>query len=430
MIDKISKIAMFLACCAALFLSPAWAENNQELTIVVGGNVHGKITPSLMCGGVYAGGFTRKAYAMDELRETKKNVILVDNGGLFPEPARQDQELRARQTFAIYDFMQLDALNLGQRELYFGADYLAKAAEKVSFPLISSNIQSEKPLPWLKKFVVVESGGYKVGIVGVLPEKSFDSYVPAEGVKGLTITPPKEALAKVVPEVRRQADMVLLLSQLDETETTALIEAVPGIDLAVSASEDSICKTPPDKGKIVMPSGINGQHLLSVSVKKENNKLVISQNEPIVLDQPDKIHPLVTQIIEDTTNQYMKALRAQRRENGNNVTIVHSVEEFNRMIEEQKKKLEGTPPQTQTVELQKQNEQLPTSESKASPQQGNDEEDEGEEIGATLRHNGQVVPATIRLHRKPKPENGTTSSAVTSEKNQESTSVTTTEPQK
>lgn len=424
MIDKISKIAMFLACCAALFLSPAWAENNQELTIVVGGNVHGKLTPTLICGGNNAGGFARKAYAVDELRETKKNVILVDNGGLFAEPARQDQELRARQSFAIYDFMELDALNLGQREFYFGVDYLAQASEKVSFPLVSSNLVSEKPLPWLKKFVIVESGGYKVGIVGVLPEKSFDSYVPAEGVKGLTINKPQEALAKVVPEVRRQADMVLLLSQLNDAETTALIETVPGIDLAVSASENSICQTPPEKGKMVMPSGINGQHLLSVTVKKENGKLVISQNDPVVLDKSKNTHPIVTQIIGDTTNDYMKDLRAKRREQKNNVTVVHSVEEFNRLIEEQKQKLQAQGAQADPqAKLPEQSGQVVEQE---VPKVKDSKEDEGEEIGAVLRQNGEIVPAKIRLHRKPRQENDATPPAAASEKTPE----TTTEQQK
>lgn len=372
--STISRIGIFVVLFATLFLTPAWAETASDVTIVYGGNIHGKLTPTMICGGSHAGGFARKAFALDELREKKKNVIFVDNGGLFAVPARKDQELRARQSFALYDFMQLDALNLGQREFYFGLTYLAKAAEKVSFPLVSSNIESSTPLPWMKKFVVVESGGYKVGIVGVLPEKSFDTYVPAEGVKGLTITPPKDALAKVVPEVRRQADMVLLLSQLDDDATTALVKEIPGIDLAVSSSDKRLCELPPEKGKLVLPSGVKGQDFLTVSVTKENDKLVISQNEPQLLDQPDKIHPLVSQMIEDSTKDYMEVLRAQQREKKANVKVFHSVEEFNRMIEEQKERLQAESGQGQ-----------------------------GEEIGAKLKYNGQEIPAKIRLHRKPKP---------------------------
>lgn len=374
--NTLKMISLFL-CLTTLGITGARANDINKMTIVFSGNIGGKLTPTLICGGELAGGFSRRSSLVNEIRMENKNVLMVDNGGLFAVPARKNQEMRARLSFALYDLMELAALNLGQREFYFGPEYLAKLSETVSFPLVSSNIKSDTPLPWLHRYVIKEVGGFKVGIVGVLPENAFDYYVDPALMEGLSIMPPEEALKELVPQIKEKTDMVLLLSQLGDPKTTELVKAVGGINLAVASSQKLICESPIDKNKMVVPSGMKGQYLLSVEVAKGEKGIVITQNDPVVLNQADKHDPLVDQIISDADDDFQDELRARKMQPGtaSNVKVYHDVDKFSNIVKEKRKelrKLRGEP--------------------------------EGEEIKARLKYGDQVIPAEIRLIREKDPQ--------------------------
>lgn len=372
----IRKVTVFVLFFVALFAASAPADENKALTIIYTGNINGKLMPTQMCGGVHAGGFSRRAKMLEDIKETNKNVLMVDSGGLFAVPARQDQELRARQAFEIYDFLGLDALNLGQREFYFGAQYLADASQKVSFSFISSNIKSETPQTWLKPYVIKEIGGFRAAIVGVLPENSFDFYVDPEKVKGFTIISAQDALKELVPQLKEKSDIIVLLSQFDMEETAALVNGVPGINLAVTTSDQSINEAPLEQDKVIVPTGVKGQFFLSVNVTKEDGKLVIRQNDPVALDKADQHNVMVDQMIADSNRENMQAIRAKKKQEASavkaTVPVYNSVEEFNQKIKEQRQDL--------------------------IKQSG---EPEGEEIKAKLKYNGQEIPAKITvIHKK------------------------------
>ena len=160
-------------------------------------------------------------------------MLLLDSGGGFPQ-LNQDYRLSARYLVRAMDQMGYAAMNLGASELYAGVDFLREVTSGVSFPLISSNlVRKDGQEPVWEKYVIVDVEGIKVGILGVMPVDGWKHVNDPELSENLEILSPQAVLETLVPTVGKEADVVILLSQCDMNETTALVDAVKGIDFAV-----------------------------------------------------------------------------------------------------------------------------------------------------------------------------------------------------
>ena len=165
--------------------------------------------------------------------------------------------------------MGYDALNLGVPELSLGKEFLEFTRSRVSFPYIASNLlyRGGRPL-WIREYAIKEVGGVKVAILGVLDPEDLKQISGLDNAKGFEAISPQAALARLVPEIRLKADLVVLLSQfgeLGEKKIRALVEAVPGIDVAVF-SEKNYLVQPPEKNVIFLETKNRGRLIGLVTI--------------------------------------------------------------------------------------------------------------------------------------------------------------------
>ena len=169
--------------------------------------------------------------------------------------------------------MGYDALNLGIPELHFGKEFLDGARSQVSFPYIASNLLYEGGrLPWIREYIIKDVGGVKVAILGVLDPEDLKQITSRDDAKGFEAISPETALNRLLPEVRGKADLVILLSQLGEIgekKIRALVEAVPGIDVAVF-SERNYAVQPPEKNVIFLETKNRGRMIGLVTITLDN----------------------------------------------------------------------------------------------------------------------------------------------------------------
>ena len=126
--------------------------------------------------------------------------------------------------------MGYDALNLGSPEFHFGKEFLERTHSSVSFPYIASNLlYGGSRLPWTREYVIKEVGGIKVAILGIFDPDDLKNIPRPGDAKGFEVLPPETTLNRLLPEVRGKADLVILLSQLDEVKTRALVKAERGL---------------------------------------------------------------------------------------------------------------------------------------------------------------------------------------------------------
>ncbi len=185
---------------------------------------------------------------VETLRNENGQMLLLESGGVF-SPGDTDFRLSAKYLVRGMNQMGYAAMNLGGSELHAGMDFLREITADIGFPLLSSNLVfTDGQSPFWKKYVVTDLGNVKVGIVGVMPVDGLKDIIDPKYSENLNILPPQTTLEALVPAVRKEADVIILLSQCDLDETTAMVDAVKGIDFAICPGKTAGCAGCADHG--------------------------------------------------------------------------------------------------------------------------------------------------------------------------------------
>ena len=216
----------WITCVAPAAVATA-ATPAQQLVILSTTDVKGMTSP---CGcSIPKGGLSRRAAFTDSLRSVYPHVMLVDNGGFFPDDAK-----RTDAAWFLMDMMSLldvKAVGTSPSELRLGFGPLMANVQRTGLPLTSANLVDAKTgRPVLAPYVVATSGDLKVGFFSLMSDTA-DLGRLRDTVK---VLPPAETARATVAELRKQgATVVVLLSQLGRTGSEDLVGAVPGIDAVI-----------------------------------------------------------------------------------------------------------------------------------------------------------------------------------------------------
>lgn len=223
---------------------------------------------------------------IESIRSSEDHVLLLDSGGVFADRG-QRLKLKADVILKAMDLMGYDALNLGNREFSFELDFFKSVSSAISFPFISSNLVYDKSwFPWIKDHIIKNVGGLRVAILGVMPVEAFENIPDPESLKNLKIIPPETALKNLLPEVRKKADFVILLSQSGFEVTTSLVDKLNGVDLAISYGSKRIGHLVDKGGTIVVHTGSQGKSLGFLQITmSENGEIIEHQWKTIKLDE-------------------------------------------------------------------------------------------------------------------------------------------------
>jgi 2',3'-cyclic-nucleotide 2'-phosphodiesterase (5'-nucleotidase family) len=127
------------------------------------------------------------------------------------------------------NMMGYDAMALGPNELSLGLDVLQQRMAEAVFPMLSANLVLSGTGDLVAQpYTILEVGDHRLGVIGL-------TRPPDAPLAEFKVLDPQQTAARYVPEVAEQADIVLLLTNLKYAAGIALGEAVPGIDLMVTA---------------------------------------------------------------------------------------------------------------------------------------------------------------------------------------------------
>ncbi|HSJ52462.1 MAG TPA: hypothetical protein VLC52_01845 [Anaerolineae bacterium] len=169
---------------------------------------------------------------MAQERASAEHLLLLDTGDALVagDTATALGDVTAGEVIvAGMGLMGYDAMALGPKELGLGLATLRQRMDEASFAILSANaVLGSSGELLAPPYRIVEVGAYRAAIVGLT--RPLD--LPVEGIQ---VRDPREAVARIVPEVAAQADLVILLTNLSFEEAQALAGEVPGIDLVVAA---------------------------------------------------------------------------------------------------------------------------------------------------------------------------------------------------
>ncbi|HEY3216149.1 MAG TPA: multiheme c-type cytochrome [Candidatus Eisenbacteria bacterium] len=239
-------------------------------------------------------------------------MVLVDNGGFFPE-------LDSQQDIAwfLMDAMKVlgtQGVGVSERELRWGIAYLKYQAQRTRLPVLCANLLDAKTRrPALQPWVIQRAGSVKVGILGLISDKvdlgpSRDSLRAEE---------PSAAARRAVDELRKKgATVVVLLSQLGKVESEDLVAAVPGIDAVICGHNAPLIQTGRMiKNTVTSYGGEQGQYvsrtLLTIDARR---RATTGENECFMLGPEVGERPEVAKLVKDFEDALNEKLRKAEKE--------------------------------------------------------------------------------------------------------------------
>lgn len=187
---------------------------------------------------------------------------------------------RGKSVVSAMSMAGYDAMALGNHDFDWGQEELAARAKEASFPLLTANVVVETtgdPPPFAKPFIVKDLGLTRVAVIGLTYPSS--SIIRAASVKGLRFGSPVEAVKRYLPEMQRQADVIVALTHLGFEGgsarlggDTALANAVPEIDLIIGGHDHQAFRTARAVGETkVFQAGSYSENLGRVEVTIDPN---------------------------------------------------------------------------------------------------------------------------------------------------------------
>jgi len=253
----------------------------QEITVLYTGETHAMLYPC-NCPRELDGGIARRATLIKQLRQDNHNTLVLDSGGFFAgglqDEYTQNTALdmqRTRVNLKAMELMKYDAAAVGDDEFNFGREFLEDNIANTRVVFLSCNIvdtpkRQKVVSPYMfAPYIVKEIAGTKIGIIGVT------GLFAAQKAGGLKFIEPKIAVKQAVSELKKNnADIIILLSHLGESEDLNLIKDVEGIDILIVGQsrmkEDLSTKI--GRTLILRPSW-QGRRLGNLTITIKDNKI-------------------------------------------------------------------------------------------------------------------------------------------------------------
>ncbi len=265
--DKHAKIDP-VAVNGAIFVD--WPK--PDAALLFSGEQDGYLEPC-GCAGLQnqKGGLKRRHTLIKDLAAKGWSVVSLDLGGLTKRYGIQ-AELKFDHTLKALATLGYQAVGLGPADLRLDILSLVLNSSDAKDLLVSANVGILDFDPaYSQRFKVIEAGGMKIGVTGVLGKKELAA---VKNVDDLSLVDPDEALRKVLPELEKAGcDQLVLLSFAEPDETKEIARRFPQFNFVVTAGG---AEEPPKEPQLIegtkthlIEVGHKGMYVIVVGLYKD-----------------------------------------------------------------------------------------------------------------------------------------------------------------
>ncbi|UCG52497.1 MAG: hypothetical protein JSW58_02800 [Candidatus Latescibacterota bacterium] len=279
-------------------------------------------------------------------------MLLVSAGDFFGG-ADDYNQLKCQFIARMMGYFGYDAVALGEMDLNFGLDAITEDNAKNDINILCANLFRKKPgdvepsvegtadtggeptrtrerptaisdEPAFPAYRIIERNGVRFGIIGVMAPSAKNERMTAESgsVEALTyvIRDPIAILRGIVPIVKAQSDVVVLLAHMVKSELDRVLEEVGGVDVAVIGHSRKPSVTPEPVVLHDVPvfmASHQGQYIGRALLNFDSaNKLSGYENEIRLLDESIADDPEVALMVsefEEENRRYQKELFVKKQ---------------------------------------------------------------------------------------------------------------------
>jgi sulfur-oxidizing protein SoxB len=299
----------------------------MKLSIAYINDVHGYLEPHpelFYQGGKEivstAGGYSRIASIVKDIRNKNPNTLLFDGGDTFHGTLPLVQS-KGEAILPILNKMGFSAM-VGHWDFAYGPAQLKKLAGELNYPVLGINVYNEDDNTlFLPPYLIVDVEDLKIAVIGIC-SNIIDKTMPKHFSEGLKITDGSKELPIFIQKVKDEgANLIILLSHNGFPQDVDMISRVDGVDICLSAhTHNRLYEAVNINDTIVIQCGCHGSFVGNLELNIEQNKIVGYKYELITVDKrvkPNKeIENLVTGIMKPF--QYL-----MQEELGNSEIVLH-----------------------------------------------------------------------------------------------------------
>lgn len=231
------------------------AKRDVKLTILHTNDTHGHLLPfsypdvvsadsmvSLVKVRRNIGGSARRATLIKRLKAENKNTTLVIDAGDICDGTPFSTEYHGDADIAAMNAIGYDMACPGNHEYNNTPAQVRKLVGEAKFPLLSANstVKGSKETVYTP-YVIKEIDGIKIAFFGLL---TYDARTYPAAKEAFEMEKPIDTAKRLVPELKKQADLVIAVTHIGVEDDIELAAAVPGIDVIVGAHSHTLVPKP------------------------------------------------------------------------------------------------------------------------------------------------------------------------------------------
>ena len=258
------------------------------------------------------GGFAWLASAVNKIRLERagQTVLLVHAGDTFSDDLLGNFT-QGEAMIRLMNALGYDFLALGNHDFDYGAERTRELAELAKFPMRGANaIDSASGQPFLgEPFLIRQVRGAKIALLALGYHNTPWTTNP-RNIRGLLFSDGIEAARRYVPELRRQANIVIVVSHLGAKIDAILSQEVKGIDLIIGGHSHDLLEPSATLGRGRIIQAVSDSAILGESViQMENGRIIrIAGTGRVLWNDQIEPDPWLAALIEEIRAPYKDRL--------------------------------------------------------------------------------------------------------------------------
>jgi 5'-nucleotidase len=231
------------------------------------------------------GALEKRAFVIDSIRKTNKNVLLIDSGDILDI---RESRLLHSYIMRAYDKMNYDYWTPGDQDFVEGMDFFLNQMLNHAGKMLSSNI-FYKGHQFGHSDEVQNFGVVKIGLTGTI-RPDLKKYLDPEIKADIAFEDQVRSLRPVISKLKKNSNFVILVSHSGVERDRRLATEIAGINLILGAHSQTLLNQPEKIGQTYITQiGESGYRIGIIKLKLDQHNNSLLQPEVILLtkDRPE-----------------------------------------------------------------------------------------------------------------------------------------------
>lgn len=295
----ISLLALVAGCTTIAPREPDWQLGKEyHLTILHTNDHHGHFWKN--SDGEY--GMAARKTLVDNIREevalNDGHLLLLSGGNINTGVPESDLQ-NAEPDFRGMHLLGYNAMALGNHEFDNPLSVLQQQQTWAGFPFLSANVFNKKTgEPLFDAYKIFQEGDLKVAVVGFTTDDTVKLGNP-EYLQNIEVRSPIEIAKKLIPELQKQADIVIAVTNMGHYDNAlhgenapgdvTLARTVPGIDIIIGGhSQDPLFKPDVQNSTLIVQAHEWGKYVGQLDLIYKNGVISSSDYQLIPVNLKNK----------------------------------------------------------------------------------------------------------------------------------------------